>query len=316
MKNHPHKSDLSKILMIFFCLVSYFEGISQTKYFIYEKNNKEFESSDYKLNTKSLYNIDREVRIFNLMTKVHTFIGKKGMYNGQYDYNIMLFSVLPDLAGTEDWVKINLDSIRSSIIDFTKLKELHKKNTLSYFNNIANETTKYFNDYKIIIKEGADYFMPKNCLLQFYSVRNRPQIFTNVYCTINTQESTCNISEFEKIFKSAYPDSPFPLYRMGENPLSFLEWARDRREYLSKKMVLRDGSKAYKFWTYIDWTQSENKYDYERGIDRFIYLPTKGIIGGSFDFYFYFNRKKLPIKYTDFLSNIKEEKVMMPDDFK
>jgi len=315
MKIHQLKICLCRIFMILFCLFSYFDGSSQIKYFIYEKDNKEFESSDYKLNTKSLYKIDREVRIFNIMTKVHTFIGKKGIYNGQHDYNIMLFSVLPDLSGTEDWVKINLDTIRSSIIDFTKLKELHKKNTLSYFNNVAKETTKYFNEYKIIVKEGTDYFMPKNCLLQFYSVRNRPQIFTNVYGTINTQDSTCSILDFEKIFKGAYPDSPFPLFRMGEDPLSFLEWARDRREYLSKKIVLRDSLTAYQFWTYVDWTQDDYKYDIERGIDRFVYLPNKGIIGGSFDFYFYFHRKKIPIKYTDFMNNIKDEKVMMADNF-
>lgn len=313
MKIHQLKICLCRIFMILFCLFSYFEGSSQIKYFIYENDNKEFESSDYKLNTQSLYKIDREVRIFNIMTKVHTFIGKKGIYNGQHDYNIMLFSVLPDLSGTEDWVKINLDTIRSSIIDFAKLKELHKKNTLSYFNNIAKETTKYFNDYKIIIKEGSDYYMPKNCLLQFYSVRNRPQIFTNVYGTINTQDSLYSILDFEKIFKSAYPDSPFPLFRMGEDPLSFLEWARDRREYLSKKLVLKDSLTAYQFWTYVDWTEHDYKYDIERGIDRFVYLPSKGIIGGSFDFYFYLNRKKLPIKYSDFIQNIKEEKVMIAD---
>jgi hypothetical protein len=79
---------------------------------------------------------------------------------------------------------------------------------------------------------------------------------------------------------------------------------------------LKNNSDGYQFWTFIDWTAPDSSYYIERGIDRFVYLQGKGIIGGSFDFYFYFNRKKLPIKYTDFLNNIKEEKVMIADNFK
>ncbi|WP_343557181.1 hypothetical protein [Sphingobacterium sp.] len=305
------KTKCFKILLILISLLSFNEGFSQTKYFLFEEDNKDFIASSFKLNTYPLYKIKREVHLFNVMSKVQTFIGNKGIYNGQHDYNIMLFSILPDLDGSEDWYEINLDTVRSSMINFKNLEELHKKNTLSYFNTTVKQTTKYFNDYKLIIKKGKTYYAPKYCLLQFYSVRNRPQAFTNVYGTINTQDSAYSVLQFEKIFKGAYPGLQFPLYRIGEDPLSFLDWSRDRREYLSKKITLAHHTAGYQFWTYIDWTQYEYKYDFERGIDRFVYAPGKGIIGGSFDFYFYYHRKKLPIKYSDFLNNIKEEKVMI-----
>ncbi len=305
------KTKCFKILLILISLLSFNEGFSQTKYFLFEEDNKDFIASSFTLNTYPLYKIKREVHLFNVMSKVQTFIGNKGIYNGQHDYNIMLFSILPDLDGSEDWYEINLDTVRSSMINFKNLEELHKKNTLSYFNTTVKQTTKYFNDYKLIIKKGKTYYAPKYCLLQFYSVRNRPQAFTNVYGTINTQDSAYSVLQFEKIFKGAYPGLQFPLYRIGEDPLSFLDWSRDRREYLSKKITLAHHTAGYQFWTYIDWTQYEYKYDFERGIDRFVYAPGKGIIGGSFDFYFYYHRKKLPIKYSDFLNNIKEEKVMI-----
>ncbi len=306
----------TKYLIIWLILISLFsfnKGFSQTKYFLFEEDSKDFIASSFRLNTYPLYKIKREVHLFNVMSKVQTFIGNKGMYNGQYDYNIMLFSILPDLDGSEDWYEINLDTVRSSMINFKDLGELHKKNTLSYFNTIVKEKTKFFNAYKLIIKKGDIYYAPKYCLLQFYSVRNRPQAFTNVYGTINTQDSAYSVLQFEKIFKGAYPSLQFPLYRIGEDPLSFLDWSRDRREYLSKKVTLAHHTTGYQFWTYIDWTQHEYNYDFERGIDRFVYAPEKGIIGGSFDFYFYYHRIKLPIKYTDFLNNIKEEKVMIAE---
>lgn len=301
------------IWLILISLLSFNKGFSQTKYFLFEEDSKEFTASSFRLNTYPLYKIKREVHIFNVMSKVQTFIGNKGIYNGQYDYNIMLFSILPDLDGSEDWYEINPDTVRSSMINFKDLEELHKKNTLSYFNTTVKQTTKYFNAYKLIIKKGDTYYAPKYCLLQFYAVRNRSQAFTNVYGTINTQDSAYSVLQFEKIFKGAYPSLQFPLYRIGEDPLSFLDWSRDRREYLSKKITLAQHATGYQFWTYVDWTQHEYNYDFERGIDRFVYAPDKGIIGGSFDFYFYYHRKKLPIKYTDFLNNIKEEKVMITE---
>ncbi|WP_223583020.1 hypothetical protein [Sphingobacterium sp. GVS05A] len=87
-------------------------------------------------------------------------------------------------------------------------------------------------------------------------------------------------------------------------------------EYLFVKKKLKDNNLAYQFWTYTNWHAHAHEYEFDRGIDRFVYLPGKGIIGGSFDFYFYFHRKKLPIKYVDFMNNIKEEKVMIADIFK
>ncbi|AIM39257.1 hypothetical protein KO02_23130 [Sphingobacterium sp. ML3W] len=305
-----------KIFSFLLYFAIYFQSVGQTKYFVLENNTKDFEVSRFTMNTQSLYGINREVILFNLLKKEDTLIGEDGKLNGQSDYNIILFSILPNLTGKEDWEKIDVDTIQSSFITLDELEQLHTKNSLSYFNNVVKDTTKYFNTYKIIVKKENNYYVPKFCLLQFYSVRNRPHVFTNVYGTINTEDSRYTIIEFEKIFKETYPRLDFPLNRIDKEPLSFMDWTRDRKEYLSKKFTLKNNLIGYQFWTYIDWTKHDFQYDFERGIDRFLYLPGKGIIGGSFDFYFYFHRKKLPIKYSDFIQNIKEEKLMIADSFK
>jgi hypothetical protein len=56
------------------------------------------------------------------------------------------------------------------------------------------------------------------------------------------------------------------------------------RNYLSKEFSIK-GNKAYQFWTFDGWW-SVDGYNEHRGIDRFLYIPDKGIVGGSFDFYF------------------------------
>lgn len=80
-------------------------------------------------------------------------------------------------------------------------------------------------------------------------------------------------------------------------------------EYQSKKIRIGE-FEAYQYWTYTDWHENTIGYEVERGIDRFVYVPDKGIVGGSFDFYFH--RKEIGFNLVQFAKNIKEEKVMLP----
>lgn len=87
---------------------------------------------------------------------------------------------------------------------------------------------------------------------------------------------------------------------------------RDRKEFLSRKYLIK-GAEAYQFWTYTDWHEDYRSYEYNRGIDRFVYIPGKGIIGGSYDFYFFKHRKELNLTISKFIENMLEEKVMIAD---
>lgn len=293
--------------------------MATTKYFIIEEDTEDYHLMTYDLSTKSLYGIDRKVSLFNLIlkNKIWTNDRKEHFSEKKDNSNLILFSVLPDLKSNIDWIEISLDTIQGQMVTSSHLMELFLKNTVSFMNEKNREVTKYFNSYKPILKRGNQFFIPKNCLLEFYVVNNRPDIFSNPYGTINTQLSPISILHFAEIFKKTDPNAKFPLYTIGDdNTYTSFDRIRDRREYLSRVLELPKGIKAYQFWTYSDWYGQSFNYIFDRGIDRFVYHPSKGIIGGSFDFYFYFNRKKLPIEYSDFLQNIKEEKVMIADSYK
>ncbi len=55
-----------------------------------------------------------------------------------------------------------------------------------------------------------------------------------------------------------------------------------KRLYLSKSYTLGKDS-AYQFWTFCDWNRKDGR-NLQRGIDRFVFIPGKGIVGSSFDF--------------------------------
>lgn len=317
MEKQARNVNLKIVFFISFIFASFY-GVAdeKTKYFLIDENEKSYSLTTFDLSTKSLYGVDRKITLYNLMLNDYRRVN-----NQDYQYvkfkepPLILFSVLPDLEGHEDWKEINLDSIKDKMIDVSYLKHLFSANTLDFPDQILRNETKYFNDYQIIIKKKNRYLVSKNCLLQFYVISNRPEPFTNVYCTINIKQTPISILSFEKIYKSVYPNEIFPLFTMGESDkLVTFQRSRDRREYLSKIFKIGEDT-AYQFWTYSDWQKDYRFYEVDRGIDRFIFIPDKGIVGGSFDFYFYFNRKKLPIKYSDLINNIKEEKVMIADKF-
>ena len=75
---------------------------------------------------------------------------------------------------------------------------------------------------------------------------------------------------------------------------------------------------AYQFWTLDEWW-SQDGYNEHRGIDRFLYIPLEGIVGGSYDFYF---RLKPKISSNDYKAssieklwdNIIHERIMIAEE--
>ncbi|WP_293947040.1 MULTISPECIES: hypothetical protein [unclassified Sphingobacterium] len=316
------KLEQNVILKIGFCVLLILIGFSgianeKSRYFLLDENSEAYTLTKFDLSTKSLYGIDKKVTLYNIMLNDLRRSGTNDFYyKSSEKLSLILFSVLPDLNGGPDWKEISLDSIEKKIIKAGYLRHLLSANTMDLPDQILRNETKYFNDYQVITKKENRYFVSKNCLLQFYVISNRPEPFPNVYGTINIKQTPISILNFEKIYKSVYPNEIFPLFTMGESDkLITFQRSRDRREYLSKIFKIGKDT-AYQFWTYSDWQKDDRFYEVDRGIDRFVFIPDKGIAGGSFDFYFYFNRKKLPIKYSDLMDNIKEEKVMIADTFK
>ncbi len=285
-----------------FCLfaLTCFQGFSQSKYFLIDSLDSNYKLSHHVLTTKDIYPIDHKIELFNIT------------YNNSDGQNLILFSVLPDLETGQDWIETPFDQLQDSLIRFGHMQKLFEANTWSRFDKVYGEQTKYLNIYKPVVCKEGRYYVPTNCLLQFYAIRNRPKVFNNVFGTININLDEVTILEMEKIYNQTYPSTEFPLYTLRSPVYSTtMDRLRDRREYLSMKHTLADGRIAYQFWTYLDWNKHRFQFESERGIDRFVYLPEEGIVGGSFDFYFFHHLKKTGITDLYFLDNIRKEKIMI-----
>lgn len=301
----------SRILITMVVLLFSVTAMAQTKYFLFEPHSSDkYNYYHNVLKTDSLYGVKEQVEVFNFLYTSSMFPKA-----GNDEQNLVLFSVLPDLAGDENWQEISVDSMQNNIVSFSDLKKLLEEHTMTRFDRQYGERTKFFNTYKLVLKRADKYYTPKFCLLQFYVIRNRPEPFNNVFGTINTETTPISILDFERLYKEIYPSTVFPLYTL-RSPVysSTFDRLRDRREYLSAVIDL-NGTKAYRFWTYTDWHTHTFDYEVDRGIDRFIYVPGKGIVGGSFDFYFYFHRRKIGFTIADFIENIRKEKIMLAEEF-
>lgn len=290
----------------------------QEKYFLLDNQDARYQTMSYTLNAQPLYGIDEQIEIYNILPTQRRYPD---------GHTIILFSVLPDLKAEENWRSIDKEKVVSDTISISALLNFAEENSLyQRFDKKYGDTTKYFNRFNLVIKKDRKYFVAKNCLLQFYAVRNRPSLFNSLYNTINIRQDPVSIVDFKQMYEGFYENnrhysSRFPLDSYHD-PFSYFDCLRDRREYLSNTF-LHKGILCYQFWTYTDWSsptyralESSVHYVVERGIDRFVYCEQKGIIGGSFDFYFFAHRTEIGLDMERFKSNIYEEKVMIAEELK
>src|SRR5690606_24074194 len=105
-------------------------------------------------------------------------------------------------------------------------------------------------------------------------------------------------------------------------PYTNLEhWWLVQHEYLSRVFDI-NGEKAYQFWSFTDWRGQDN-LKLHRGIDRFVYMPQKGIVAGSYDFWFLFvnswsfienGRDRHNKTKEELWQNVLQEKVMLAEE--
>ncbi|WP_164126221.1 hypothetical protein [Sphingobacterium luzhongxinii] len=285
------------------------------KYFLLETNTDKYRTKTYELSTMDLYGIDKKVDVFNIL--LEDLINRSNP-----EKTLVLFSALPGAGNDNGWNEINLESVKDSIISIGKLWRLSEQSLYQRFDIQYGTKTKYWNDYKIVVQREGRYYVSSNCLLQFYAIQNRSDIFNQPYNTINIEQNINTITSVKQLYHNTYPNRTFPVGMPPDD--SNFDRIRDRREFLSRKLVINDQN-YYQFWTFTDWGQIKARalgdhhkvyFAYERGIDRFVYNPTDLIVGGSYDFYFYHYKNEFGIKTDVFNRNVIDEKVMIADMLK
>ncbi|MEC3878774.1 hypothetical protein [Parapedobacter sp. 10938] len=284
-----------------------------------DKHSKWDKLHRYTLKTEELYGVDETIE----------------MYNFYFGSTLFLFSVLPDFTSDKNWSEVALADIRDVVINDEK--ELYKamKAYMTGPNRIKETKTHLF---RLVKREGGKYFKSNFCLTEFFYVVHYSSRFNAPYGTLNTGQEPITIKEMKRVFEDgkefhAPKTLPFPLDLRGEvdnrsldnPPDTYLDhWWVVERQYLSREREI-NGEKAYQFWSFTDWRGSDN-LKLHRGIDRFIFMPDKGIVAGSYDFWFLFfdtwnnppieRRKRNNKTKEELWQNVLEEKVMLAEELK
>lgn len=279
------------------------------KYLLLDSLKSNFSVNEYTLDTKDIYNFKKDINLYNV------FVSKN---------NILLITVLPDLDERilprmdergNNWHIINIDDIKDKIISKDKLMRLVVE---WYMNNTPDKKTL---EYQLVKKENGSYYISKTCLTELFSIVNLKFPLVSSYGAINIGEKKVTIKEMERSFVMQFPKQDFIMDVTTDNMQRTIQRfdSYSFRNYLSKEYTIK-GNKAYQFWTFDGWWEIDGYNEY-RGIDRFLYIPNKGIVGGSYDFYFRAARPRassnnFAVSDYELWGNIINEKIMIAKELK
>ncbi len=266
-------------------------------YVLLDSLYEDFSVQQYTLNTSELYGINKTVEIFNVSIR-------KGEI-------LLVFSVLPPFVEEDNWKKITLDSVKSQIYSNSQVRNYAVE--IATFQNIDEE---YINSLQLSLVKKVDneYYVSKVCLSQRFTVHTYPHPLSVILRhNINIRGLPISIREFLH---------ELPGYAAVMNPQNdhYFLFGKELlgRYYFSKSVVIGSDT-AYQFWTFADW-QVKDSWNIQRGIDRFVFIPGKGIMGGSYDFWFAFKPWRatykvggIPVKKEKLWDNIINEKVMLAE---
>ena len=310
---------MKKILSIILIILSICYSYGQ-KYILLNQLKENYQVKEYTFKTKQIYGIDKKITVYNV------FVTKE---------NIILLSVLPsfkneklvpltsigynkhtntlstksiEINNDENWEKIDYEKIKNNIISASSIEN----DMISEWGIDITPEKKTFK-YQLIKKIGSDYYVTKNCLTEFFIIANSQYPITTPYGTINIAENKVTIKEMQEAFKKQYPKDVFPLDIWEKSQSRGGDGVYTVRNYLSKEYKMNNDN-VYQFWTLDSWWSMHGD-NHHRGIDRFVYIPEKGIVGGSYDFYFR-DPRGFRIADTVLWQNIINEKVMIAEELK
>lgn len=265
-----------KLLYILMFIFLFTPRCASSQFLVLNKDDSVYNLKHYVLNTKELYNTDFNIEVFNVI------------YPEQHNQHerILLVTVLPDVLTGELWEEIESKDVENKTIEADAYcREIFP---LGSFNNnmLALKT---LNKIRLLKKENNKVWVSKNCLVEaFEIIQEEPVFFSSLYGQLALNQGTISIQDFVKQY------SPSTSNQIDGSALSSLTvpgqsadlngW-RVWKEFLSRKVTINDREVGYQFWTSAKTNVADN-YDVSQGIGRFVYVPTRGIVGGSYDFYF------------------------------
>lgn len=257
--------------------------------------------SNYKVNaftllTAELYGTDDSIQMYNI------FIGEE---------DLLLFSVLPPFDDLGHWEEITIGS--TDLTDISTFKETIEQ-------KIKNGARLPKSMSLALVKQiDGRFYASRQCLFEHFRIREYHEALNTPAGTINIARPRISQNEMKAAYAKLFPGATFPSF---SNKSALIKDQALIGEYLAK-VVHVDGQKAYLFWVFDDWNVVDGP-NVHRGIDRFIYAPGLGIVGGSYDFHFAFSNpwqpipayKRYRISMDQWQQHILDEKVMLAEELK
>lgn len=280
------------VLVITLLLFSSQAVYAKPFYFLIDFKSSEYKVNTIKLSAKELYGFSGEVELYNL----------------KYKDRLILFSVLP--SGTI-WKEISKSEFQSKSVNFKSTTDFFEKGFQSYLNSDWENTRGIKrDDIRLVIQKDGKYLAANFCIGEYFVLPKDQLLFPNQMgdAFININSPILSTKDFEKLFSQKYKQKSPNFWQENGYMISYFSFFRKPLNFMSGTIDIA-GKKAYRFWHYSDWSV-EDGYNTQRGVDRFLYIPELGIVGGSYDFWFAKNIKgKAFVSLSD---NYLEEKVMLP----
>lgn len=280
------------------------------RYIMLDSLEAKYTVHKYTLRSDSLYGTSHEIELFNV-----ELAHKK---------SVTLFAVLPDFYDGTSWDEIKLVDIPTERI--IPSGQYHQIVNLPTGQEHIIGAPRW--DIKLIKKQGDKYYVSERCLTEYFILQNFGSEFNSPRYVMNIGQTPLSIRDMKDVFEKSFPGTKYIMTSYFEEnfpnlmkPDGGYEYIR---RYLSDTFTLH-GQEAYQFWTYAPWNGSGGHNDH-RGIDRFVYVPGMGIVGGSFDFYFKYTfpwksgksapQKSNTLTKEQWIGNILDEKIMLAEELK
>jgi hypothetical protein len=290
-------------------------GAQQINFFVdMDTISDDYRMTHFHLSTEGLYGTSDTIEVFNILPINKGNPRENAELTSKRARYLFVFSVLPVFDSDDNWSVYDRRPEDRQSLNYTDLIKLASQ-------SIHDDKKMYMPErYGILIHKGGKFYQSKISFLQLFYVKDYPNAFNIPKNVIDIDQPLLSVRDMEEVYKINYEGGNLPI--MPDVYPRFYDNDALERFYLSKKVVSRR-QEGYQFWTFVPWGKVRDDLSWYRGIDRFLYIPGKGIVGGSYDFYF---KDPLPkenpqiprrnITMQKFKENILNEKIMLAEELK
>ena len=203
------------------------------------------------------------------------------IYNVLYKDKLAVFSIMPSYTGAQPtWAKIGLDTIKGKTVELKELKKLIGNELKKHpANPKAANNLKHWNYALLIKKPDGWYCSSSDCFTEFFEIINNPGRTKNNAWQINLTAPQLSVAEYESAYRRKhgyYSTNTKSLMGYNEDvtggDLLYQSYTENSK-----------GEKKYHFWLLGEW--AHDGLNTQRGTDRFVFVPGKGITSASYDFF-------------------------------